>query len=172
LTFYVNYTDSHIGNYTTVWFTVDTTPPTITDIIQAPVDINGTAANSMSVSATVTDTVSRVEQVTIRYTDGNGTWVNVEMTKLEGDIWNGTIPAFPHGTTITYTITAEDKAGNIVTAEELYGEPNQYEVLPEFPLWIFVPLFLTATASAIVAKKRLSKPAFAKIFNSLQELLS
>jgi len=172
LTFYVNYTDSHIGNYTTVWFTVDTTPPTITDIIQAPVDINGTAGNSMSVSATVTDIVSGIEQVTIRYTDGNGTWVNVEMTKLEGDIWNGTIPAFPHGTTITYTIIAEDKAGNTVTTEELYGEPNQYEVLPEFSLWIVVPLFLVATASAIVAKKRLSVPAFAKIYNSLHKRLT
>ena len=79
------------------------------------------------------------------------------MTEREGDVWVGTIPAFPHGTTITYTITAEDKAGNTVTTEEQPVDPNQYETLPEFPLWLTVPLFVIATASTLVARKRLHK---------------
>jgi hypothetical protein len=151
----------------TVGFTIDNTPPNITDVIQVPININETTDDGVMVNATVTDAVSGVERVTLSYTDGNGTWVTTEMAKLEGNIWNGTIPAFPHGTTITYTIMAEDKAGNTVTTEELYGEPNQYEVLPELPLWVIVPLFVTATAFAIVARKRLSSPAFAKVCNSL-----
>lgn len=163
----VDETGNEAATTFTVGFTVDTTPPNIIDVIQVPININGTAENGVMVNATVTDAVSGVERVTLNYTDGKGTWITSEMTKLEGDIWNGTIPAFPHGTTVTYTIMAEDKAGNNVTTEELYGEPNQYEVLPEFPLWIIVPLFMTATASAIVTKKRLSSPAFANVYNSL-----
>ena len=69
-------------------------------------------------------------------------------------------------------IVAEDKAGNTVTTEELYGHTNQYEVLPEFPLWIILPLFLVATASTIAARKRISTPAFTKISNKLHRLLS
>jgi hypothetical protein len=172
LTVYANYTDSYIGESATVWFTVDTTPPNITDVVQAPVDINGTLEDGVRVNATVTDGLSGVERVSLNYTDGNGTWVIAEMANLEGDVWNGTIPAFPHGTNVTYIIIAEDKAGNTVTTEELYGHPNQYELLPEFPLWIILPLFLVATASTIAVRKRISIPAFAKICNSIHKLLS
>ena len=156
----------------TVCFTVDTTPPNITDVIQAPVDINGTLEEGTKVNATVTDALTGVERVALNYTDGNGTWVIAEMTNLEGDVWNGNIPAFPHGTNVTYIIIAEDKAGNTVTTEELYGHPNQYEVLPEFPLWIILPLFLIATASTIAARKRITTPSFTKISNKLHKLLS
>jgi parallel beta-helix repeat protein len=172
LTVYANYTDSHISESATVWFTVDTTPPNITDVVQAPVNINGKLEEETKVNATVTDSVSGVERVSLNYTDGNGTWMIAEMTNLEGDVWNGTIPAFPHGTNLTYIIIAEDKAGNTVTTEELYGHPNQYEVLPEFPLWIILPLFLIATASTIAVRKRIHIPDFAKICNSLHKLLN
>jgi hypothetical protein len=172
LTFHANYSDSHMGESATVWFSVDTTPPNITDVVQAPVDINGNLGERVSVNATVIDTVSGVERVSLNYTDGNGTWVIVKMTNVEGDVWNGTIPAFPHGTNVTYIIIAEDEAGNTVTTEELYGHPNQYEILPEFPLWIILPMFLVATASTIAVRKRISIPAFAKICNSIHKLLS
>ena len=156
----------------TVGFTVDTTPPTIKAISQTPVDANGTFEEGVRVQAIVTDALSGVERVTLSYTDGNGTWVITEMEKLEGNLWNGTIPAFPHGTTVTFTIMAEDKTGNKVTTEELYGEPNKYDVLPEFPLWVIVPLFVTATAFAIVARKRLSSTAFIKVYNSPHKILA
>jgi len=172
LTVYANYTNRNMGESGTVWFTVDTTPPNITDVVQAPVDGNGPPEDRVRVNATVTDSVSGVEQVSLNYTDGNGTWVIAEMANLEGDVWNGTIPAFPHSTKITYIIIAEDKAGNPVTTEELYGHPNQYEVLPEFQLWIILPLFLVATASTIAVRKRIHIPAFAKIYNSIHKLLS
>jgi len=152
--------------------TIDTVPPNITDVSQAPVSINGTLEEGVRITATVTDAASEVERVALKYSYGNGTWVTVEMTKLEGDVWDGIIPAFPHGTNVTYTIIAEDKAGNTVTTEELSGAPDQYEVLPEFPLWIILPLFLVATASALVVRKRLSIPAFAEICNRLHRLLT
>jgi parallel beta-helix repeat protein len=152
--------------------TVDTVPPNITDVSQAPVSINGTLEEGVIVTATVTDAAGEVERVALKYSYGNGTWVTVEMTKLEGDVWVGIIPAFPHGTNVTYTIIAEDKAGNTVTIEELSGAPDQYEMLPEFPLWIGLPLFLIAVASTLVVRKRVSSPVFTKICNRLHRLLT
>jgi len=164
LTVIANFTDSPIGENETVWFTVDTTPPTITDVSQAPVDINGTLEEGVRVNATVTDAVSGVKRVSLSYTDNNGTWTMVEMTKLEGNVWNGTIPAFPHGTNITYIITAEDNVGNLITSEDLLGHPNQYQVLPEFPSWIILPLFLTATLAVTIYKKKLTKTAIPRSY--------
>jgi len=46
---------------------------------------------------------------------------------------------------------------------------DEYGVIPEFPSWIILPLFLIATASTIVVRKRISIPAFAKIYNSLHK---
>jgi parallel beta-helix repeat protein len=152
--------------------TVDTAPPNITDVSQAPVSVNGTLEEGARVTATVTDAAGEVERVALKYSDGNGTWVTAEMTKLEGDVWVGTIPPFPHGTNVTYTIIAEDTAGNTVTTEELSGAPNQYETLPEFQLWLILPLFVIATASALVAKKRVPNPVFTKICNRIHRLVT
>jgi nitrous oxidase accessory protein len=152
--------------------TVDTVPPNITDVSQAPVSVNGTLEEGARVTATVTDAAGEVERVALKYSDGNGAWVTTEMTKLEGDVWVGIIPAFPHGTNVTYTIIAEDTAGNTVTTEELSGAPNQYEALPEFQLWLILPLFVIATASALFAKKRVPSPVFTKICNRVHRLLT
>jgi hypothetical protein len=171
LTVYVNCTEGNMIECATVWFTIDTTPPDITDVIQAPVNSNGTLEDGAKINATVTDALSGVERVALSYSDGNATWVTTEMTKLEGGTWNSTIPAFPHGTNITYIINAEDNVGNTVTSEELYGQPNQYQVMPEFPLLVILPLFLVATASAIAVGKRINIPSSTEISNKLHRLL-
>ncbi len=140
-----------------VHFTVDTIPPDIKDVSQMPIENNGTTGET-HVNATVTDAVSGVEWVALNYTDGNGTWVISEMANLEEDIWNGTIPAFPHGTNVTYIIIARDKAQNTITSEDLSGYPNEYEVLPELLPWIILPLFLTSLF-AVAIRKRIFTPA-------------
>ena len=156
LIIYANYTGSYMGETVTVNFTVDTTPPNITDVSQLPFENNGTLGDGVRVNATVTDASSGVEWVALNYTDGNGIWVFSEMTNLEGNIWNGTLPAFPHGTNLTYIIIAEDKVQNPITTEELFGNPNQYEILPEFPSWIILPLFIITALFVIVIKKMLA----------------
>ena len=55
LTVYANCTEGRMVESVRVWFTVDTTPPNITDVIQAPVNVNGTLEDGVRVNATVTD---------------------------------------------------------------------------------------------------------------------
>jgi len=49
------------------------------------------------------------------------------------------------------------------------AKTDEHGVIPEFPSWIILPLFVIATASTIVVRKRISIPAFAKIYNSLHK---
>ncbi len=130
----------------------DTTPPNITGVSQTPTKNNVLPGDEVKVNATVTDVVSGVERVALNYTNGNGTWVIAEMTNLEVNLWNATIPAFPYGTNVTYTIMAEDKANNTITTEELFGYLYQYEVIPEFPSLLILPLFMIATLLVCVFK--------------------
>lgn len=168
LTVYANYTNSHMGESATVWFSVDTTHPKITDAYQAPISINRIL--EVEVEATVTDSVS--EEAAMKYSDGNGTWVTSETTKLEGDVCNSDTPAFPNDTNAKDTIIAEDETENIITTKELDGHQNQCKALQEFPSWIILPLLLIATKSALVVRKRTIIPALTKIGNRLHQLLT
>jgi hypothetical protein len=157
LTVTANFTDSDISESDTVWFTVDTTPPSITDVTLLPVNVNGSLEDGAKVNATVTDAISGVKQVILSYTTDNETWTTTEMTNLEGDLWNGTIPGFPHSTNVTYTITAEDQVGNTISNEDLFEQQNQYQVLPAFTSWLILPLLLTSTIIATIYRKNSTK---------------
>jgi len=154
---YANDTTGNMGYSSTVYFTVDTTPPNITDVSQIPLENNVLPEDEVKVNATVTDELSGVKQVTLNYTNGDGTWVTVNMTNLEGNVWNATIPAFPYGTNVTYRIIAEDNMNNTITTEEL-GYEYQYIVVPEFAAWTPMLLILMALTVAIaICKRRLLK---------------
>jgi hypothetical protein len=157
---YANDTCGRKGASCKVYFAVDTTPPNITNVHQLPFNDSVSPEDEVKVNATVTDDVSGVKRVILfyAYADNSGTWIRVEnMTKLEGDIWNATIPAFPYGTNVTYTISAEDNVGNIITTVEM-GYDIQYQVIPEFSPLILLPLFMIATliATAIYRRKTTS----------------
>jgi len=149
---YANDTFGNMGS-STVSFAVDTVPPNITDVSQSPED-NVLVEDIVKINATVTDVVSGVEWVALNYTNGNGTWVIVEMTNLEGNVWNATIPSFPYGTNVTYTVIAEDKVNNTITTDELFGYQYQYQVIPEFPSFLILPLFMIATLLAVRIRRR------------------
>jgi hypothetical protein len=124
-----------------------------------PINVTGTYENGAKINATVTDLVSGVKSVALNYTDGNGTWFASSMTPMDGDIWNGTLPEFVHGTNVTYVIMAQDYAGNTITTEDLYGQPTQYQVLPEFGSWIVLPMFVSVALAVAISKKKLAKTA-------------
>jgi len=150
---YANDTVGNMGASSTVYFTVDTTPPNITSITQIPPSSNVLPEDEVKVNATVTDAISRVKQVILNYTNGNGTWIPVAMQNLQGNVWNATIPEFPYCTTVTYTITAEDNAGNTITTKEM-GYEYQYHVISEFPHALILPLFIITTLVVIMKRRK------------------
>jgi len=150
---YANDTAGNMGASEAVYCTVDTTPPQITDVSQTPVKNDVLPEDEVKITATVTDELRGVKQVTLIYTYGNGTWTIVNMTNLEGNIWNATIPMFRHSTSVTYVVTAQDGVGNTITTEEMRYE-SQHHRTPEFPSVILLPIFTTAALLAVIAYKR------------------
>jgi hypothetical protein len=140
----------------TVYFTVDTTKPNITNVVQDP-PTNVQPDTIVKVNATVTDATSGIKQVLLNctFTNSTSTWYTVfSMTHLTGDIWNATIPAYPYGTNVTYVIIAEDNAGNTITTEQL-GYEYEYQVVPEFTLPpILIALVITTLVIATISRKK------------------
>lgn len=153
VTVYANGTSEVMGASSTVHFAVDTTPPNITDISQEPPADNVLPDDEVKVNATITDDVSGVKQAALNYTNGNETWIAVQMANIEGNVWSATIPAFPYGTNVTYTIIAEDNVGNSVTSEEK-GYQCQYSVIPELQSLVVVPLLIVATMFTVAARRK------------------
>lgn len=120
-------------------------------------DVNVTTEADITFNVTVTDDLSGIKQVTLDYVyvNDNGTGNNnVDMTNIEGNIWSAVIPAFPNNTTLTYTITAEDNAGNMATTDEV-----EYDyTIPELSSLLLLALLIIASL-AITIYRRLEKCA-------------
>ena len=132
--------------------TLDTSPPNMTQVYQTPM-ANVEPENQVNVDVAILD-ANGVNTAILNYTTGNGTWITVDMIFTGRSMWNASIQAFPKGTNITYTIMAEDVAGNQITTEEL-GNVYEYQVVPEFPSFLIPSLFMMATLlSAMLLRKR------------------
>jgi hypothetical protein len=142
-----------------VAFTTDTTPPNITNVVQTPALSDVQPQNTVNINATVTDSLSGVKSVVLNYTNGNGIWITVNMTNIAGNVWNASIPAFPLGTYVNYTIVANDNAGNHITTEQALGYQYQYHVVPEFPLFLILPIFIVTLLFAVIVYRRKRGPA-------------
>jgi len=146
------------GNWITLepaYFSVDTTSPVISGVVQSPLANEVQPNNSVVVNATVFDELSGIKQVTLKYTVTTTTRY-LRMANVGGNVWSCTIPEFPADEEITYAIIAEDNAGNTITTEQM-GQTYEYQVIPEFPSWIILPLLLVATVLIILCKKRAPK---------------
>lgn len=151
---YANDTVGNMGSSGFILFTVDTTPPNTIALWQTPDVDNVSPEDVVKAYATVKDDTTGVKKVTLIYvyTNGSGTWNStVEMTNVEGSIWNATVPAFPYGTSVSYTVMAEDNAGH--TATTLLE--SQYRVIPELPHPLaFCLLMMTSLSALAVCKRR------------------
>jgi hypothetical protein len=148
---FANSTSNVTGASSNIQFRIE--PLDITNVTQNPIATNVYPTDVVIVNATIKGNLSSISQVTLNYTTGNGIWTATNMTNLQGNIWNSTIPNFSGDTKVTYMIIAYDNAGNNVTTQEL-GYTFQYRVIPEFlPLLIVFP-FVLATLTAVLIHKR------------------
>lgn len=155
---YANDTFGNMGASSMVYFADDTTPPNIADVSQIPPATNVWPEDEVNVNATITDNLSGVKKVILKYTNGDGTWVTVEMAKIEEYAWNAVIPSFPFDTNVTYTIAAEDNVNNTITSQEM-AYTVQYAVVSEFsPQWLLPSFMITAFLLIIFYKKRRGVP--------------
>ena len=132
---------------------VDVAPPTIIEVSQSPSPDNVLAEDPVKVNATVADELSGVKHVTLNYTVGDGSWFAVDMTHLQEDVWNATIPALSYGTSVTYRVVAEDNMENTVSTSDL-GYDNQYTVVPEFSTCTTLLFLMLAAALVILSYHR------------------
>ena len=131
----------------------DSTPPMIEDVHQHPANDTVTPDDEVMVYANVSDDQSGVKKVILSYTTDNETWFILNMTNPEGNLYNTTIQQFTYCNTVRYMIIAEDYANNSITTEEM-GYLYQYHVIPEFPSFIILPLFMIATLLAVIVSRR------------------
>jgi hypothetical protein len=146
------YGNDSIGNMQAsnlVYFTVDSTPPNAANVNQSPLDGYVTPDDKVKINVTVTDSLSGVKNVYLNYTTNNQTWTRTTMTNLTGNVWNGTIQAFPEGTNVTYVIIAQDNADNIFRTGG-FGYHSSYEIIPEFST--FAIILTLAMASILIAE--------------------
>ena len=136
---------------------VDTDPPNITDVYQSPPADHVNSTDTVKVFANVTDDLSGVRQVVLNYTIDGSAPYSVVMSNLQGNKYNATIPAFAHGTHVTYVVVAEDFANNSITTQNM-GYDYDYDVIPELPASLLLPLFIVATLLSVIVYARAKKP--------------
>ena len=130
-------------------------PPDIGIPFQNPPRNNVMAGEEVKVSVNVTDAESGVKNVTLFFTINNGaTWENRTMNyNASTSLYEATIPGQAAGIWVKFKIVAYNNAGNSATIDGT--EPYcTYQVIPEFPSQIVLPLFMIATLLAVIVYKR------------------
>jgi len=109
----------------------------------------------VKVSVNVTDATSHVKNVTLSYTINNGTsWTNLSMSlNSSTGLYEATIPGQPAGTWVKYKIIVYDNAENPATRDGT--QPYcMYQVIPEFPPALILPLLMVLTMLAVFFTKK------------------
>jgi hypothetical protein len=152
---YANDIAGNMGSSDITCFTVDTIPPKITDVSQTP-ESDVQPYQRVKVTVNVTDLTSGVESVMLiyyrEYTKGfrfplifNST-TNLYVTQFG-------IPGQQEGTFVRYMIEAYDNAGHY-NFDANYGQYYVYTVVPEFPPFLILPLFMITTLLAVITYRR------------------
>jgi parallel beta-helix repeat protein len=132
---------------------LDKTYPTIETPSRTP-DGDVLPDQPVKVSVNVTDATSQVKNVTLSYTINNGeTWTDLPMNHTASNLYEATIPPQQAGTTVRFKIVAYDHAENTATLDGT--EPYcTYQVIPEFPMVMILPLFIILTLLAVMFTRK------------------
>jgi hypothetical protein len=130
-------------------------PTKILSITQTPAPNEVHSQNNVTVQATITPNKSETKSVTLFYTTNSINQFQINMTKISNSVWTGSIPSFPQATSITYFITVEDNAENILKPEST--ENPSYTVLsdPQTPTQTPIP-----TPTPILTQIPSAKPTY------------
>jgi parallel beta-helix repeat protein len=109
----------------------------------------------VTVTVNVTDTESRVKNVTLSYKLGNITsWTSLPMSyNTTIGLYETIIPSQLNATSVSFKITAFDNAGNMAT-EDNAGEYYVYNVIPEFTLIALLSFIIILTLIIVYAKRK------------------
>ena len=150
-----NYQD-RIGGYTSILVTAvdDENPPYIDVPTQEPPRDMVMPNQNVTVWVNITDAETEVKNATLYYNLNNSlTWTAEPMSyNSTSHVCNTTIPGQPAGTYVRFKIVAYDKVGNNATRDET--EYCTYQVVPEFPLSLILPLFMALSIPAILYVKK------------------
>jgi hypothetical protein len=131
----------------------DETPPEISDPLQDPSE-DVDPSQDVTVTVMVTDPVSGVNYVTLWYSvDDGSTWIPLNMTEIDVNSYQASIPRNEYCTWVRYKISACDNAGNHVVNDN-EGYYFAYHVIPEFPSETNLLLCMITTLLAAAVYKR------------------
>jgi hypothetical protein len=133
----------------------DDTPPEIGIPSQNPPSYDVKDGEQVTVSVSVTDIESGVKNVTLFYTINNGDyWENRPLNYNPSTVqYEAIIPGQGEGTNVKFRIEAYNNAGIKVTRDET--EPySTYQVIPEFSIFGIIFLFIVATLTIIIYRKK------------------
>jgi len=126
-------------------------------VYQSPPTGHVNSTNTVQVFAHVTDDLSGVRQVVLDYTVDGSTRYSVVMSNSKDNNYNATIPAFVHGTHVTYVLVAEDFASNSITTRSMEYEYDD-DLIPRLPISFLLPVFVIAILLSVVVYARAKKP--------------
>ncbi|TRZ53366.1 MAG: hypothetical protein D4S01_01520 [Dehalococcoidia bacterium] len=127
----------------------------ILDITQHPPGNIVYTYGPVTVNATVKSSTS-IKRVFMSYTKGNQVNNMVYMNNIEGEKWSEQIPPIPDGTTVSYTITAEDTLGNMISSE-IHSYQTSDSVIPEFSSSTILTLLTVSSLFILIAKRHLKQ---------------
>lgn len=135
----------------------DITPPNIGTPTQEPPPDMVMPYQNVTVTVNITDAESGVKNATLHYNINNtATWTTIVMSyNSTSRLYYATIPGQSEEAFVKYKIVAYDNAGNMAV-EDNAGHYYTYTVIPEFPSFIAVSLFILATTTmlTIIMHKR------------------
>jgi len=137
----------------TIKLNEDSNDPVITTISRVPEDIV-LPYQEVKVYANITDAESGVKNATLCYNLNDSlSWTPKPMSYNPiSHLYNATIPGQPIETFVKFEIVAFDKVGNNATKDGT--EYCEYQVIPEFPTSLILPLFMVLTVPAILYVKK------------------
>jgi len=134
--------------------TLDKTPPLIATPLRDP--SSDVQPNQLvMISVNVSDSLSGIDSVKLMYFT-NRSSIGLEfpiMFNQTSGLYERTILVQEANTLVKYHITAYDRAGNNVTNDNA-GEYYIYSVIPEFPFFLALSSFMTATLLVVIVHKR------------------